>query len=698
MSMSVEKHVHRALALTLCLGALALEPAAAQPQIEFKANPQTGAIDTLGLSGDAYHMNWLVRTDGSQYAWIGSNYGWGLGYFTQVKGRETVKYEWMSPAEVSPEGTALRYREGDVEIRVERIREGSDVVETYRFTNIGKRSLGLRDVGIYTPFADNYPNAEECIRRRTNAQIWDGGSAAYVNAIRMGGSAPHLGLMLTDGAVTGYEIWERGINKSHSQTRGIVALNLPDIQLRPGASYRLQWRLFSHTGNDDFRRGVLSRGGVLVSSRRYVYQTGETAWVELQSGKPLTDCRVSVNGVPAVLERKGDVCGVQVPVTWSGDVRVEFTYDGNKHTHADLLFVDDIDRLIRRRARFICEHQQLNDPADPRDGAYLPYDTEARRIFKNDVATCSPADRDEGGERVGMGVLLAKLYLLDEDPALKASLLRYARFLREHLQEADYTTFSDVSRKGRNRGYNYMWVSEFYFLMYKITGDRQYAVDGYGTLQAMFRHFGYGFYAIGIPVELGLESLKAAKMTAEYDKLKDDFIRTGDVFVKNGLNYPAHEVNYEQSIVAPAVIFLLQLYRATGDGKYLAEAERQLPVLEAFSGFQPSYHLHEISVRHWDGFWFGKREQFGDTFPHYWSTLTAAAYSYYARCTGRTDYQERAENIVRNNLSLFRADGTASCAYLYPKRVDGIGGRFYDPLANDQDWALAYYLLVCKGL
>lgn len=44
-------------------------------------------------------------------------------------------------------------------------------------------------------------------------------------------------------------------------------------------------------------------------------------------------------------------------------------------------------------------------------------------------------------------------------------------------------------------------------------------------------------------------------MTKEYKKLLSDFVKTGDVFIKNGLNYPAHEVNYEQSIVAPAIRF-----------------------------------------------------------------------------------------------------------------------------------------------
>ena len=170
------------------------------------------------------------------------------------------------------------------------------------------------------------------------------------------------------------------------------------------------------------------------------------------------------------------------------------------------------------------------------------------------------------------------------------------------------------------------------------------------------------------------------------------------LFVKNGLNYPASEVNYEQAIVAPSIIFLLQLYMETGIQKYLDGAKQQMPALEAFNGNQPSYHLNEIAIRHWDGYWFGKREMWGDTFPHYWSTLTGAAFYLYAQCVGDNTYKRRAENIVRNNLCLFFEDGKASCAYIYPNRVNGVKAGFYDPYANDQDWALVYYLLVNKDI
>lgn len=666
--------------------------------VEMRIDPSTGAISELTLKGDNRSMNWVVKTDGTQYPWVKDNYGWGLGYFTVVKGRETVKREWRVPVEISPDGMKVLYREGDIRILVKREIKQGDLVEEYSFTNEGEEPVSLYDVAIYTPFNDNYPDAQQCINSRAHTHIWKGGSAAYVNAICMGDFTPHLGLVVTDGVIRNYEIWERGRKKANSQTRGIIALELPDLLLKPGESYSLEWHVFAHNGNDDFRRKLLEKGSVLVSCNKYVFEKGEKARVECRSLEPLEACTAKMNGVPVPVKQEGNLCFVEVPMEQAGEVRFDFCYNGNKQTHADCLVISNTADLIRKRVDFIRTRQQMNNPSDLRDGAYMVYDNEGDSIYLNDTPNCNPVDRDEGAERLGMGVLLAKQYLLTKDPELKQSLLRYADFVRRKLQTDNYVTYSSVDQKNRNRGYNYMWVAEFYFQMYKVTGDKQFVTDGYKTLKSMFQQFGYGFYAIGIPVRLGLQSLKEAGMKKEYTDLRNDFIKTGDVFVKNGLNYPAHEVNYEQSIVAPAIQFLAQLYLETGSQKYLDEVKRQMPVLEAFNGFQPSYHLNEVAIRHWDGHWFGKRELFGDTFPHYWSTITGAVYHYYALCTGDSSYQKRAENVVRNNLCLFFEDGKASCAYMYPYKIDGVKAEFYDPYANDQDWALVYYLLVNRGL
>lgn len=381
----------------------------------------------------------------------------------------------------------------------------------------------------------------------------------------------------------------------------------------------------------------------------------------------------------------------------AGETRIE-----HGGTWASLLVINDISRLVEKRADFILAHQQMTDKNDKRNGAFMVYDNEGDSLLTDSQGR---SDLDEGRERVGMGVFLAEYagWLAAHGRADKAGLITkrlvdYTSFIRNQLQTGDYTTTSSVSRYVKNRGYNYTWVADLYFRMYLLTGDVQYARHGYGTLQALYRMFGYGFYCIDYPVTVGLKALEKAGMIAERDSLLGYFKHTADIFVKNGTDFPRFEVNYEQSIVAPAVQFLCEVYLATGERRYLDSAVTLMPALESFSGSQPHYRMNEIAIRHWDGFWFGKRQTYGDVFPHYWSAITAAAYHYYAMSTGKADYQRRAERIVEGNLANFFDNGRATCAFVSPRRVDGQKAHYADAYANDQDWALVYLLLVKPSL
>lgn len=65
-------------------------------------------------------FEWLVKTDGSQYAWIKEDYGWGLGYFTVDRDRKSLKREWSAPTEISRDGMDVVYREADIRIQIKR--------------------------------------------------------------------------------------------------------------------------------------------------------------------------------------------------------------------------------------------------------------------------------------------------------------------------------------------------------------------------------------------------------------------------------------------------------------------------------------------------------------------------------------------------------------------------------------------------
>lgn len=117
-------------------------------------------------------------------------------------------------------------------------------------------------------------------------------------------------------------------------------------------------------------------------------------------------------------------------------------------------------------------------------------------------------------------------------------------------------------------------------------------------------------------------------------------------------------------------------------------------MLEQFTGEAPDHRLRDVAIRHWDGYWFGKRRLYGDTLPHYWSGITGTVLARWARVLGEGGEadaaRERAEGSLRGVLPMIRANGEASCAHLLPLMVNGQRARGADPLANDQDWALVF--------
>ena len=82
--------------------------------IEVKSNASTGALSEMKIQGDERNMNWVVKTDGTQYPWIKENYGWGLGYFTEVRRNQKNKLFWNLPASIKQDGREVTYRVGDI--------------------------------------------------------------------------------------------------------------------------------------------------------------------------------------------------------------------------------------------------------------------------------------------------------------------------------------------------------------------------------------------------------------------------------------------------------------------------------------------------------------------------------------------------------------------------------------------------------
>lgn len=580
----------------------------------------------------------------------------------------------------------------DVEVKSEK--RGDIVKEEYIFTNNTDKDIFtcLTDIGIYTPFNDDYTSAEECMTNKCHAHIWCGGKISYVMALRMGGEAPHLGLVLNSGSIGGYSV-ERDIKRA-SNDRGDFILHPSPFSLAPGESYTVSWTLFFHDGKEDFytKAAQYCKKFLNVHADKYVLFGGETSNVEIKTNFSFTenDVQILLNHERIDFTVKNNSVLFQAKTDACGELKYQICI-GGVHTYLRMIVLPALTELAASRCRFITKKQQYRKDSSRLNGAYLVYDNESNSMFYSPLY-----DYNGGRERIGMGLLIALYLQTKHDADMEKSLSDYAEYVRRELvNEETGEVYNDYMRDDSyKRLYNAPWFALFYVEMYKLYKNRGYLITAYKIIMNYYENGGSEFYPIELPAAELINLMRSEDMNAE--KLTEQFLRHADRIAETGTKYPSSEVNYEQSIVAPAADILLKAYMLTNDEKYLSAAKRQIDVLELFNGLQPDYHLYETAIRHWDGYWFGKRRMYGDTFPHYWSALTANVYSDYARITHDNEYLKKAEYSFRGVMSLFMLDGSASCAYVYPVTVNGERAEYYDPYANDQDWGL-YYMLKYMG-
>lgn len=538
-------------------------------------------------------------------------------------------------------------------------REDGSLTECYIFRNDSSKDVftSRTDIGIYTPFNDSYDDPETCLIHRCHTHIWCGGESSWVMALRMGACPPHLGLALLAGSLCGYSV-ERDLSKI-SNDRGDFILHPSPLHLAPGKSYTLKWVLFWHQGREDFRSHLQKYGLTPVKADRFVYFSGEN--VSYDAGKG----RKTLTSPPP---------GIIGPEEGEAFFRI--------------LVLPDLLLLAERRCRFIIKNQQFHAPQSHLDGAYLIYDNEEGHMYYD-----ARYDYNGGRERVGMGLLLAEFLKRQNLPGLEASLRKYRTYVcRELVNPSTGEVYNDAGRDNAyKRLYNSPWYARFFLELYDLWHHEEDLDLSLRILDDYYAQGGDRFYAIAIPVQMILKALSHRK--SDQYRMERHFVKHAEFLLERGIHYPPHEVNFEQSIVAPAAVFLLEMYAVTGEERYLKGAQEHIRLLDMMNGFQPDDHLFENSIRHWDGFWFGKRRLYGDTFPHYWSALTGLAFRLYGRLTRREEWLKRGENSLRGVLGLYAfADGAASCAYVYPLTVNGQNARGADPYANDQDWGLYFAL------
>lgn len=601
---------------------------------------------------------------------------WGKG-FVVADGRG---YRFDTPMHLAwrADGVRASYACGPLTLTVDRQVGDGGWAETYELANPSTAAVRVGSLAISTPWRDVYESSHDSLTRAVHAHVWTGGAEAWVWVVPMDGAGPGLGLRLTEGELWAYSVESRN-HVTSSNVRGHLYLHLtdharapgtfggqPELTLAAGERYRLAWDLAWHPSLEAFHR----HRRPLVTAPRVTVETGEAVVLHLAPG---VTCDADL-----------PVLGVRPGLAYLNLT----TMDGRKARVAYLVN-PPLRQLAERRAEFLLDRQRPLERADSSRFAFVPYDNDAQLTMLGGGWN----DWSDGRERVGSALLLQLLLRLGwgDRAALADAVDRYHRFVTDHLVAHDGSVWDDHSHQPSVRLYNFPWFARFLL----DAGNLDFAH------RVMTR-----FYALGggnfLAFELGTvvtdltAQLRDAGRPAEADHLAARLLEQAQTFLSYGTRLPAHEVNYEQSMVAPLLDLLLAARRLHPDRVPAQELRRRLRWLTAFAADQPDPRLRHMPIRHWDGYWFGRLRLWGDVFPHYWSILNAAVYLAWPDDIVPADelgrLREQARAVLHGNLFAFGADGSASCAFVYPSCVDGRPAHVADPLANDQDWALVYAL------
>ncbi|GAA1550306.1 DUF5695 domain-containing protein [Kribbella sancticallisti] len=594
---------------------------------------------------------------------------WGKGFVITDRGSHRfdspVSQRWRQT------GIDLLYQLGDLELRVGR-RFGERWTETYELRNSSAAPLVLGSIAISTPWRDLYSSSRESLNRAVHAHVWTGGADAWVWAVPMDGSGPGLGLQLTEGELWAYSVESREAGTG-SNARGHLYLHVtdharaphamggqPEIVLEPGQSHRWTWQLAWH---DDLAAFHSTRSP-LIDAEVLAAEVGESIELRLAA----------------------DATGPETVTSTSAGTQYVEASDGYRSSRVGVLFHQPLREIVEQRIRFVLDKQRPVELSDSRRFSFLPYDNETGLT----VRPGAWRDWSDGRERIGMALLLqqARDRGWGDQAELTEALAGYEQFVVEHLVTPDGTIVDDSLHTTTVRLYNFPWFARF--LLGQGDLDRATRI-----IDQYYERGGSHFLAFDLGPLLNdlAEHLTRADRPADAARMRDHLLQHARTFVEYGDDLPPHEVNYEQSMVAPLLELLLAAHRSSPETVPAAELDRRLPWLMAFAADQPDVRLRHIPIRHWDGYWFGVLRLWGDVFPHYWSVLNAAVYLTWPEDSPLADdLAAQGRAILRANLVNFHPDGSATCAFVYPSAVNNRSAHLADPLANDQDWALVYAL------
>jgi len=635
--------------------------------------------------------------------WILDDAGWGLieGFETQSVSRESEKI------------TVILSRSRPTFIKIEKYIEDDCYIEKYTLKNEDTAEYFLTKDRFGIPFPYNclYTPGQDILNKCCISHVWCGGDSAWMYSVRCHGDVPYLVMKVTKGAIEDYSIaYDISRTTNGSFYRGAIVLHPEACIIAPGEEKCWEFRYrFSDVKPDT--APLTEPCEIRLTANKYSAQCNEPFTVLFESNASWNNLKLSCEEKEIPYIRKGNTAVAMISFDKIGERTIIAEVDGRK-TNIRVQVILPVSEILQRRAEFIVKKQQYHREGSRLDGAYLIYDNETDSLYFDEVF----GDHNAARERLAMGVIVCKALQAKYDEVKMQSLRKHRAFIeREVFDSETGIVYNQIARDNRfNRIFNYTWVSTYYFEWYELTGEKQCLINSARILLNLFEITSCAKDCQCMEIFRICKALEKEGLCDLRNSLKELFLRYADQIKYGKVNMENIKQILETSYVSEypncRICYLSQAYLLEPKEEYRQKAEDQLLKTQAFFAHQPDFHLNSINVRYWDRFWFGKRQSYGDLFPHYWSALAGWGLTWFDRAFGSEEAKKLAEHNLTGNLCVYREDGFASNNYLYPYKVVQYAskedkpkrflkpgtfyGKSYDAWANDQDWSLYYALLL----
>lgn len=505
-----------------------------------------------------------------------------------------------------------------------------------------------------------------------------------------------LGLIMTKGSISGYTQNIEPHWDSNGSFRGDIFFNLSACHLLQNEELEFSYSVFSAFDRKDFLNKIknFSHYIEIQSNDGYTVEVDKPIRFKAIDKNTIQTASVFIGKKKLDYTVKDNVLNVSYIPDRLGETKFLLCINGI-HTYVMYNVIPSVDKLVGKRIDFIVKNQQCLEKSSPLYGAYLLYDYKDNSQYFNQLFP----DHNACRERFGIPALIAKWLQTHQNKKFRESLDLFVEFLFRECVDAEtgFVSNSISHTPDRPRLYNIPWVMNVLVELYKLTKNEFYV----NTLIKVIRFYytsqngeGLKFYPDGCLFSESFDLIKHLNKEDEAKDIFEYFKQHTQNIIDIDLNYPPHEVCYEQTIVSPAVTLLLDRYKIFGNPRVLSIVDEHLSCLKRFDGFQPDFRLNKIAIRYWDAFWFGDSHTYGDTMPHYWSTYSGIAFAYHGALTDNEDELNHALQNALNCLSLFDETGKGFSAYVYPDILNGNAGKYYDNFSNDQDLGLYFVLKI----